>query len=325
MEEWTMTPNSNGDVFRNLLFSTDRTLVETKQLQFLSIYDENNALLGGTNMVDLSWNGILWHYKDLSDFSREKASLVQQLDSGVCDAVYLTKNKFVCVGDSGAVQIYEIIQTNKHDQFQQLAYTCQHDDTVLTISMFANQRNIVTGGMDCCLKIWDVEDLIATYSYSFAHTDIITSIDVKPMCNSIFVSVSLDSESLLWDYRLHQPANCIFRKNNCPLSAVSWNTNLDHLIAIGTIDGSIVLIDTRKTETPLFESTECDRSIHKLLFNPNSERKDQLACCCDNETVKIFDSYREMLQVYEDSSHNDFVRGLACTRRFSLQNNCLRR
>lgn len=144
-----------------------------------------------------------------------------------------------------------------------------------------------------------MEDLIAVYSYSFAHTDIITSTDVKPMCNSIFVSASLDSESLLWDFRLHEPANCtfifgyfiqhlhvcyvfsfssflislgIFRKNNCPLSTISWNTNLDHLIAIGTVDGSIALIDIRQTETPLYESVECDRGIHKLLFNPNPER-----------------------------------------------------
>lgn len=32
-------PNSNGDVFRNLTFIENRTPVETKQLQFLSIYD----------------------------------------------------------------------------------------------------------------------------------------------------------------------------------------------------------------------------------------------------------------------------------------------
>lgn len=58
--------------------------------------------------------------------------------------------------------------------------------------------------------MWDVEDLIATYSYSFAHLDIITGTDVKPMCSSIFVSVSLDSESLLWDIRRAKPASCMY-------------------------------------------------------------------------------------------------------------------
>lgn len=147
--------------------------------------------------------------------------------------------------------------------------------------------------------MWDVEDLIATYSYSFAHLDIITDTDVKPMCSSVFVSVSLDSESLLWDIRRAKPASCtyiyrffflislnliffkkefslffkgIFKKNDCPLTAVSWNTTLENIIAIGTAEGSIAIIDIRQTETPLCESSACDRGVHKLLFNPTPER-----------------------------------------------------
>ncbi|XP_011171350.3 methylosome protein 50 [Solenopsis invicta] len=309
MESWEPSSSnysniSNGQVFRNKLFK-DKTPIETKQLQFFKIYDEYNAVLGGTNMVDLCWNGTLWHYGDIFDFARERAS-VKHLDTGICDGAYLSNKKFVCVGDSGAVQIYEI----KFGEMQQLSYACQHDDSILTVSVFSNKRNIVTGGMDCCLKVWDVEDLIATYSYHSAHLDVITSTDVKPNSNSIFVSASLDSESLVWDFRLQEPASCIFRKNDCFLTAISWNKKVDHLIAIGTNNGSIALIDTRQTKTPLYESVEYDRSIHKLLFNPYSERKDQLACCSDNETVKVFDISREMFTVYEDSSHSDFVRGL---------------
>lgn len=302
-------PNLNGDIFRNMSFIENRSPVETKQLQFLKIYDERNALLGGTNMVDIYWNGTLWYYKDISDFSREKAVACRRMDSGVCDVVYLNKHRFVSVEDSGAVQIYEMSQT---EQFEHVAYACQHEDSILSVSMFSNHRNIVTGGMDCCLKVWDVEDLISTYSYSFAHSDIITGVDVKPMCNSIFVSASLDNESLLWDIRRAKPANCIFRRANCPLTAVSWNTTSNDLIAIGTADGNIVLIDIRQTETPLYEYAECDgRGVHKLLFNPNPERKEQLACCFDSTSVKVFDACREMLQLYEDNSHSDFVRGLA--------------
>ncbi|KAL6255216.1 hypothetical protein P5V15_013554 [Pogonomyrmex californicus] len=310
MAECWDTPNLNGDVFRNITFMKNRTPVDTRQLQVLLIYDENNAILGGTNMVDLYWNGTFWYYNDIADFSREKATLTQQMDSGICDAAYLSQNKFAIVEDSGAVQICEIITSQTGKEFRQLEYACQHDDSVLTVSVFSNKKNIVTGGMDCCLKIWDVEDLITTYSYSYAHTDVITSIDVNPICDSIFTSVSLDCESLLWDIRQAKPATYIFKKNESPLSAVAWNTTLDHLIAIGTTDGSIALIDIRQTETPLYESIECDRGIHKLLFNPNPERKEQLACCFDNTLVKVLDTHRELLQIYEDNSHNDFVRGL---------------
>lgn len=40
-------------------------------------------------------------------------------------------------------------------------------------------------------------------------------------------------------------------------------------------------------------------------------RKEQLACCSDDTSVKVFDAYREMLPIFEDNSHDDFVRGLA--------------
>lgn len=99
-------------------------------------------------MVDLYWNGTLWHYKDISDFSREKATVTQRMDSGVCNAAYLSENRFVSVEDSGAIQIQEIVQTDEQSQFQHLEYACQHEDSILTVSVFSNQRNFVTGGMD---------------------------------------------------------------------------------------------------------------------------------------------------------------------------------
>lgn len=110
---------------------------------------EHNALLGGTNMADIYWNGTLWHYTDISDFSRERAVITQRMDNGVCDAVYLSHNRYVSVEDSGAVQIREIVKTDEEFEFQQLEYACQHEDSILTVSVFSNLRNIVTGGMDC--------------------------------------------------------------------------------------------------------------------------------------------------------------------------------
>lgn len=101
-------------------------------------------------MVDIYWTGTLWHYNDISDFAREKATITQQTESGVCDAVYLTQNKLVVVEDSGVVEISEIVQSaDQKPQFYSLERACQHDDSVLTVSKFFNERNIVTGGMDC--------------------------------------------------------------------------------------------------------------------------------------------------------------------------------
>lgn len=73
--------------------------------------------------------------------------------------------------------------------------------------------------------------------------------------------------------------------------------------------GNINLLDCTITYTEYFLQYILDDNefMTTYLFS----RKDQLACCSDNTSVKIFDSYREMMQMYEDNSHCDFVRGLA--------------
>lgn len=51
---------------------------------------------------------------------------------------------------------------------------------------------------------------MATYSFSFAHTDLITCVDVKPGSNTEFVSTSYDCEALMWDTRLTKPAQSMY-------------------------------------------------------------------------------------------------------------------
>lgn len=53
-----------------------------------------------------------------------------------------------------------------------------------------------------------------------------------------------------------------------------------------------------------------DRSVHKLLFNPDPERKEQLACCFDGTPVKVFDASKELCPIFEVDTHSDFVRDL---------------
>lgn len=116
-----------------------------------SPFVEHNAILGGTNMTDVFWTGKLWHFDDISNIEKKNAPLTQAVDSGVCDAVYLNENRFIIVGDSGFVQMFEILPTDLDDvpaQLQSLSYTREHDSTALAVSLFPNKKDIVTAGMD---------------------------------------------------------------------------------------------------------------------------------------------------------------------------------
>jgi methylosome protein 50 len=102
-------------------------------------------------MVDRYWNGTIWVYNEISNFDRNQYIAATRTESGVCVGTYLGKyDKFVIGEDSGLIQVFEIAMKS-HDQETDLkcmGYTCQHDDSLTSMSTFNNGNHIVTGGMD---------------------------------------------------------------------------------------------------------------------------------------------------------------------------------
>ncbi|XP_026671978.1 methylosome protein 50-like [Ceratina calcarata] len=303
-------PNLNAEVYRSMT-PADRPPIPDKHLQFISIYNENSAILGGSNMTDRYWSGTVWYYNSIADFDRNKAYLATKTESGVCDAVFLESDKFVIGEDSGALQVLQLTKSSDDSQELQCAgYTCLHDDSLLSLSAFEDKCHVVSGGMDCCIKVWDITELMAIQSFNSAHTDIVTCVDSRPGSLNEFASTSFDSEALLWDTRKSKPALSILKKD-VGLTAVNWNPSLSELLSIGTDDGEVIIIDIRKTSPKLLqESRVFPKPIHKLSFNPNSERWEELAVCCDDVTVVVLDM-NFSLSVYKDDRHNDFTRDFA--------------
>lgn len=49
------------------------------------------------------------------------------------------------------------------------------------------------------LKIWEVDEFIPVHSYDTAHARKITSIDVMPKSETVFLSTSMDHTVSIWD------------------------------------------------------------------------------------------------------------------------------
>ncbi|KAK9308694.1 hypothetical protein QLX08_001416 [Tetragonisca angustula] len=302
-------PNLNADVYRNMTI-TDRP-VSNKHLQFISIYNEKSAILGGSNLTDRYWSGTVWYYNDITNFDRDKASLQIKTESGVCDGIFLQSDKFVIGEDSGTLQVFDLsAKPSDSEELQCAGYAALHDNSLLTLSAFADKEHIVSGGMDCCIKVWDISELMATYSFGFAHTDIITCVDAKPESDTEFVSTSYDCEALMWDIRLSKPAQSIL-KRDAGLTAICWSFKQPNIVAIGTDDGEIIMVDVRKGNVNVLSiSSAFSRPVHRLLFNPNSGRMEELAACCDDVCVEVFDINNQFSLIYKDDRHTDFVRDL---------------
>lgn len=104
-------------------------------------------------MTDRYWNGTVWYYTgDLKKLDRRDALAGQRTESGVHDIAYLGKHdKFVVGEDSGILQISQLVKRpdSQNEELQCMGYACQHDDSLKSISVFANNTHLVTGGLDC--------------------------------------------------------------------------------------------------------------------------------------------------------------------------------
>ena len=108
-------------------------------------------MLGASNLTGRFWNGSVWYYDDCSAFEKSKATVHAATGSGVVDGSFLKNEKFVVVEDSGVLQVINVVDNaaTKSKQMELLGYTCQHDNSILTMSVFDSKDRVVTGGMDC--------------------------------------------------------------------------------------------------------------------------------------------------------------------------------
>jgi len=306
-------PNLNAEAYRNLAIS-DRPPINDKQLEVVIVYRDDSLVLGASNMVDRYWYGTLWYFSEPVSFDRNKYTAALRTESGISDAVFLGKHdKFIIGEDSGLIQIYEVTKRSdtQAKELQFTGYSCQHDDSVTSIALFHDNTHIVSGAMDCSIKVWDTTEMITTASFNQAQANAITSVAVQPESDSVFVSTSLDSEALIWDIRDPKPAVGLYEKQDCGLTAAAWKSDDQNIVAVGGEDGSISILDIRNINSdPISESVYFPRSIRRLLFNSNNPT--QLAACCDSTEVKVFHVNSDKVKIiFENNTHSDFVRGLA--------------
>ncbi|XP_043463499.1 methylosome protein 50-like [Leptopilina heterotoma] len=309
-------PNMNAEEYRNLS-DADRPPVHDKQLQVIKVFQDKSVIIGASNMTDRTWSGTFLYFNQLENFDKNNAYGAIRADSGIADAAFLGQHDKCIIGeDSGMIQIVKLIDEKNVEggsmlkSFSPLSYSCEHDDCLITLSVFDNNVTVVSAGMDCCIKVWNVtEDLKSMYSYNSAHCDTITCVSAQAKSDSIFASTSMDSDALIWDIRKEKPAHGIFKKKNCGLTAIAWKPNDENIAAIGAEDGSITIVDIRNPNSEVSSNVLFDRAVYKLEFNP--QIPNQLAGCCDGNMVKMFDIDRSLATIYEDDRHQDFVRGLA--------------
>ncbi|KAH9499054.1 Methylosome protein 50 [Bulinus truncatus] len=281
-----------------------------RQLDVLHCHADGGLLLGASCLTGRFWLGSLWYYQtpeSAPDVDRCTAGV--QLEAGVGDAKWVDNTRVLVGLDTGGIAVWSL--EDDYRTFVLSHAAVGHDGVVTSVSVTCDKTKAVSGSHDRCIKLWDLSNTSLIYS-SQAHSDLIHGIDCHPSEPDLFLSCSQDDRILVWDRRKPKPARILSKS---PLqytpTCVRWKPDNPHKLAVGSESGQIVILDTRAgVDNSYLNIKPQKRLINNLQFCP--QKPSLLASVSEDCKVVVCSSDDEVLkQIYSDSTHKDFVRGLA--------------
>lgn len=284
-------------------------------LMFLDISEDGHMLLGAGDLSGRYWSSSIYYSKEAkTSLNKENSRTTQDMENVLCCGKILESGKKIVVGDDVGKIFLASVKVEENDSFvlNMLVGAADHDSAVLALSLSPDKKKLVSGGIDMCIKVWDVSESLSTlFTYRPAHSKMVTDVAYSPNSDTVFASCSHDGSAVLWDTRqITKPALALKRECEERLEAGCWLG--ENVFAVGSAYGNIMLIDTRMKailgQAECFKQKTGSRPLHKLVSNSNG----LLAACGDTNEVKVFETSSECLkQIYTSASHDDFVRGLA--------------
>ncbi|KAK7583869.1 hypothetical protein V9T40_004832 [Parthenolecanium corni] len=312
---------------------------------FMSIHrdkTDGGIIVAASNLINTAhWSGFLWYFPqeeniiDSEYVMNNNNSLKYPLPSSICDGALLMDSnvKFIVSDDTGWLSVYSLAnheEFNRDDDDDVVSggltlnndiSRVEHDHSILSVSVTgrnSSNQKAVTGGMDCCIIVWDIETFAPETIYESAHIHHVTSVRFIGCDNRgdtenshhVFASTSLDGYCLLWDKRQQFPAKVMFRNETCGLTSLDWSSNLSNELIIGSENGYLTVVDFRRPKEPVYSACVLGRAINRIS-SYHHDMRNYVAISGNCRTLKVIrrdnDSF---LDVYVSDKHNDYVRGL---------------
>lgn len=266
---------------------------------------DGTLLLGASGLTGRSWQGSVWIYTDREQAPNEgfcKAGV--QTEAGVTDVKWVSEKGVVVASDSGALELWELAEDERLLVNRFTKY--DHDHVVTTVSPIAGASSVVTGSMDCRIKIWDLsqETVVTTYN---VHTDAVNCVSCSPTDDSLFISCSQDGRVLMWDRRKpNKPATRLaVESSSCSPTAVAWHPHHRSTIVFGDELGRVTVKDFLGSESARMEPVHT-RRVNRLAYSTHSAPL--LASISDDCSLAVMNA--ELQEIFRDRQHQDFVKGV---------------
>lgn len=130
---------------------------------------------------------------------------------------------------------------------KEIDIVCAHDDLVNGISCSKKPDLFASIGWDGCLSSWvaRASDIVLDQT-SVAHDGIVYDVSFSPFFDTALCTSGKDGFLRLWDARSDMQAGCVALVSlpYCGTS-LSWDTEHDFEVLVGTRSGDLLSIDTR--------------------------------------------------------------------------------
>lgn len=308
----TQFPNLNSIAFRNQQHDNGINMLPFYELLEAN-QDQTTILLATNSYTQRTWNSNVFGYGCFSDIGRVDASTIKlSFDSNLTGVRFVDKSMVVFTTASGTIQLWStqsaVRQKNGYSLFQ-VAKKSEHFGSITGFCIIGKKK-AVTGSMDGCLKVWDLEpcDLVSERTYRNAHQQMITDISIKPQSEDIFATTSRDRNLSIWDIRSAFPMVNVCKNVDFANTACLWlrNDGIEKLY-LGDDNGTIHVYDPRNLNNSLMTKKLFDRPIYKFQLNPDGK----LLCVLgQTNTLTVIDTGPQADTIYTDSTANDYVRDI---------------
>jgi len=204
----------------------------------------------------------------------------------------------VSTHDDGGVHLWDANGTHT-------ASFVGHTDAALCVAAAPTRQQVMTGGMEGTVRMWDVEAPDAVAGNFKGHSGRIHSL---VWGKSRVASGGADGTVRLWDPR-EREATCAMpiADGNAEVLALSWSASAN-LLAVGSEFSNALVFDVRNTSAPLSGKPTLNQhaaSVTSVAFSPHVDHllasgSDDAKICVANESSML-----------SGSAHNDSVTAVA--------------
>lgn len=195
-------------------------------LEGISLNASGAVVLAASSLTGRLWSGSLSVFRTCLDANDpEKAVAFGSCEASIADVQWLSQNVVLAASDSGAVELWEVVDGTSQLQLVSMVY--EHDASVRCVSVApsAEPDFFLSGGDDCSISVWRLDSGMPVSERRLkAHTRGVTGLGcVMGSDERLFASCARDDRAMLWDLRQQRPAVALASTSGA--NCVCWSSD----------------------------------------------------------------------------------------------------